>query len=342
MAHLPQQFGFILRDAFSPLAFAGASEVLQAANHILGHAAYEVAVLRSVDGQTDSEPPGLQCRSLGIDESSQLAALFVVAGRLPSPEDPALMTVGKSLARIAARHGTIGGIGAGAAWLAHADLLRGHRCTLDSQHAHVIAEQFPECIVSSNLYEIDRTRATCAGYTASLDMMIAWLGRRHGERIVHDLLMHFGLEKLRASSQRQRAAVAVGPSVPAKLGEAMSLMENNIGEPLSTEEIAKLVGVSRRQLERLFKQHLDALPSRWYIEQRLHRARSMLKLGSQSILQVGLSCGFSSGAHFSNAYRAYFNRTPRDERSARAAEWRSHPNDGKRSLSVGNPPEDPS
>jgi transcriptional regulator GlxA family with amidase domain len=105
----------------------------------------------------------------------------------------------------------------------------------------------------------------------------------------------------------------------------MALMEANIGEPLTTEDVARLVGMSRRQLERLFRQHLGALPSRWYLELRLERARRLLQESAQSILQIGLSCGFSSAPHFSNAYRSHFGRTPRDERSARAAAWRDAP-----------------
>jgi len=100
-------------------------------------------------------------------------------------------------------------------------------------------------------------------------------------------------------------------------------MEANLAEPLPTEEVARLVGVSRRQLERLFKQHLDSLPSRHYLELRLARAQRLLQQSSQSILQIGLSSGFSSGPHFSNAYKAHFGHTPRDERSRRALAWRA-------------------
>jgi AraC-like DNA-binding protein len=53
-------------------------------------------------------------------------------------------------------------------------------------------------------------------------------------------------------------------------------MEANIEEPLSTDDIAGLVGISRRQLERLFKQYLGSLPSRYYLELRLQRARQLL------------------------------------------------------------------
>ena len=113
-----------------------------------------------------------------------------------------------------------------------------------------------------------------------------------------------------------------------------ALMEANLGEPLPTEDIARLVGVSRRQLERLFKQHLDELPSRYYAELRLARARRLLQQTSQSILQVGLGCGFSSGSHFSNAYRTRFGRTPREERSQRAAAWRGQAGQARQDTSL--------
>ena len=94
-------------------------------------------------------------------------------------------------------------------------------------------------------------------------------------------------------------------------------MEANLSEPLQADDIARLVGVSRRQLERLFRQHLEALPSRYYLELRLKHARRQLKQTTQSILQVGLASGFASGSHFSTAYRNCFGYTPREERARR-------------------------
>jgi transcriptional regulator GlxA family with amidase domain len=37
----------------------------------------------------------------------------------------------------------------------------------------------------------------------------------------------------------------------------------------------------------------------------------------KSIIQIGLSCGFSSGPHFSSAYRNFFGATPREDRNQR-------------------------
>ena len=90
--------------------------------------------------------------------------------------------------------------------------------------------------------------------------------------MAQDLTLGLGLERLRGRDERQRRPSAEQGGGSPKLAEALSLMEANLAEPLPTEEVARLVGVSRRQLERLFKQHLDALPSRYYLELRLNRA----------------------------------------------------------------------
>ncbi|MNT86980.1 HTH-type transcriptional regulator CdhR [compost metagenome] len=86
---------------------------------------------------------------------------------------------------------------------------------------------------------------------------------------------------------------------------------------MTTDEIAQHVCVSRRQLERIFKQYLNRVPSQYYLELRLNKARQMLMQTSKSIIQIGLSCGFSSGPHFSSAYRNFFGATPREDRNQR-------------------------
>ncbi len=94
-------------------------------------------------------------------------------------------------------------------------------------------------------------------------------------------------------------------------------MESNLEEPLSADMIADLVHVSRRQLERLFKRYLDTMPARYYQQLRLKKAQELLQTTNLSVVQIGLSCGFSSGPHFSSAYKAFFEITPREERSKR-------------------------
>jgi transcriptional regulator GlxA family with amidase domain len=321
----PQRHGFVLLPNFSLLGLGGAVDALAAADLHLPDGSYSVTTL-SLDGQPVRAACGTPVAVTGsVAERAPLEAVFVVADLpLPDATRDGHAALHLWLRERAAAGATLGGIGTGSAVLAQAGLLAGYRATVHWTHAPQLADAHAQTVISSNLYEIDRGRLSCAGAAASLDMMIAWLGQRHGERLAQELTAHFGLERLRGRDERQRAPLAarIGHGAP-KLTEAVALMEANLGEPLPTEDIARLVGVSRRQLERLFKQHLGELPSRWYAELRLARARRLLQQTSLSILQVGLSCGFSSGSHFSNAYRARFSHTPREERSQRAAAWRT-------------------
>lgn len=256
--------------------------------------------------------------SLTTEQSSRLDTVFVV-GDAPLPETGHEETL-RYLKQADVSGLALGGIGTGAWLLARAGLLDGYRATIHWPYTALFAERFPAAVVSSHIYEIDRNRMTSAGGQAAQDLMLALILQTRGAELVADVMDQLGIERARAADERQRVPLSarIGGGQP-KLTEAVSLMEANFEEPLPTEDIARLVGVSRRQLERLFKQHLDSLPSRYYLEMRLARARQLLRETSQSILQIGLSCGFSSGPHFSSAYRSYFGITPRDERSRRLA-----------------------
>jgi transcriptional regulator GlxA family with amidase domain len=208
-----------------------------------------------------------------------------------------------------------GGVGAGVLWLAEAGALNGVRTALPwSLYADAdnVADQ---ALFTPNLYEIDGARLTCCGGAASIDFALTLVEIVFGSTVQAQVKEILCVDRVRGKEERQRVALQARFGVlQPKLTEAVTLMEANIEEPLSTDEIAQLAGVSRRQLERLFKQYLGSLPSRYYLELRLQRARQLLLDTNYSIVQVGLMCGFSSGSHFSTAFGALFGNTPREER----------------------------
>lgn len=91
-------------------------------------------------------------------------------------------------------------------------------------------------------------------------------------------------------------------------------MEANLEEPFCIDELAGLVQLSRRQLERLFQRHIQCSPSRYYLHLRLSRARQLLIQTTLSIIEISIACGFVSTPHFSKCYRDYFGIPPREER----------------------------
>jgi len=295
-------------------------EGLQALNDLQDEARYECRLL-SEGGGPLATGGGALVDTAALLAEAEWHALFLISADARVQPSALLDAV-----RTQALRGTVlAGIDGGAALLAAAGLLDGQRAAIDWALADVATQAHPDVVWSGHVWEIaaEGRLLSCAGGTASLDLMLAWAARLHGERVAQELALRLGLERARGAGERQRVPITErmgGGS--AKLSEALALMEANLGEPLPTEEVARLVGLSRRQLERLFKQHLDSLPSRYYLELRLKRAQRLLQQSSQSILQIGLSSGFASGPHFSNAYKSHFGRTPRDERSQRAAAWR--------------------
>jgi AraC family carnitine catabolism transcriptional activator len=91
-------------------------------------------------------------------------------------------------------------------------------------------------------------------------------------------------------------------------------MQRHSEDPLSSQQLAELIKVTPRQLERLFRQHLHETPSNFYLALRLDKARQLLRQTDLSVLEVGLACGFESSSHFSRCYRVRFATCPSQDR----------------------------
>ncbi|WP_317204875.1 GlxA family transcriptional regulator [Janthinobacterium sp.] len=208
-----------------------------------------------------------------------------------------------------------GAVGAAVLWLADAGVMDGVRIALPWALYADAEAKAERAILTPHLFEIDGAHLTCCGGAASIDFALTLIETLFGADAQAHIKEALCIDRVRGKEERQRVALQARFGVlQPKLSEAVTLMEANIEEPLSTDDISNLVGLSRRQLERLFKQYLGSLPSRYYLELRLQRARQLLQGTHNSIVQVGLMCGFSSGSHFSTAFGALFGHTPREER----------------------------
>lgn len=206
-------------------------------------------------------------------------------------------------------------IGQASLWFAASAGARGHRIALHWEDAAAREGLADDVVPSPSIIETCGPWTTCSGGMAVVDLGLLLLQELAGAHVALQVMDAICLDRLREPGARQRAAAAgkLSTMVPV-LADAIALMEANVEEPLQTEEIARLLSVSRRHLERLFKQHLSTVPSRYYLDIRLQRARKLLRETRHSLLQVGLMCGFSSGSHFSSTYSSVCGITPRDER----------------------------
>lgn len=309
------RIGFLIWPSTKALTLALAEEALRVAQRVHPEVAYELVFLQA-EAPTDVVAGGWQLPGepwAGKLEGCQ--KLFLVADEPPAAIAPALSSVLKQLVRAGC---VIGGLSAGVYPLAQLGLLDGYRAAVHWRWQDDFAERFPKVIATSHLFDWDRDRLSACGGMSVLDLLLALLARDHGAELAGAVSEELVVERIREGGERQRIPLQnrLGSSHP-KLTQAVLLMEANIEEPLTTDEIAQHVCVSRRQLERIFKQYLNRVPSQYYLELRLNKARQMLMQTSKSIIQIGLSCGFSSGPHFSSAYRNFFGATPREDRNQR-------------------------
>ena len=309
------RFVFLLTQNFSMMAFAAAVEPLRLANRIARRPLYAWRLVSENAGQVEASNGTGVAVDGGLEEVPRDATIIVCTGfELDRAASRPVLTW---LRREARRGAGLGGVCTGAHVLAKAGLLDGKRATIHWENHAAFAEEFPEVELSNLLYVDDDGTLTSAGGTSSADMMLHVITREHGAEmgtLIAETLLHTPVRSVQ-DQQRLSVPARIGVRHP-KLVQIIQTMEQSIEEPISPAELARSVGMSTRQLERLFRRYLNRSPKRYYMELRLERARNLLLQTNMSVINVALACGFTSPSHFSKCYRAHFNRTPYRERGA--------------------------
>lgn len=215
------------------------------------------------------------------------------------------------------RHGAIvGGIDTGAQILAYAGLLRQRRATIHYEHIATMRELFPDTTTTEELFVIDNRIATCCGGNATSDMALGFIRDQYGVDMANSAARYIFHDRLRSANDSQLPAhyEPVGHSVPAPLRQAIVIMERHLEHTLSINEVAHRIGVSQRQMERLFKDNTGISPIQYYLEVRLDRAHGIITQTQLPILSVAVACGFNSQEHFSKAYKKRFGNSPSEDR----------------------------
>ena len=204
--------------------------------------------------------------------------------------------------------------------MAKAGLLNGRRATIHWENHDSFAEDFDEVELTKSVFMKDGKFMTTAGGTSSIDLMLKLIAEDFGEDLANAVADQLIYSSIRTDQDTQRLSVPtrIGVRHP-KLSQVIQMMETNIEEPISPSLLAKYVGMSTRQLERLFRRYLNRSPKRYYMELRLQKARNLLMQTDMSVINVALACGFASPSHFSKCYRAHYHTTPYRERGSLSA-----------------------
>lgn len=313
---------YVIPD-FSMIAFATAIEPLRIANRMLGYDSYRWRVasidarpVRASNGVEVAANTSLEDERRSLTGENRPSMVFVCSGI--NADSFSQKSVQAWLREVHNRNIAVGGLCTGAYILAAAGLLSGKRCAIHWEDLPGFAEKYPRADVYADLFEVDDNIYTCAGGTAALDMMLNLIGEDHDDNLVNRVCEQALTDRVRSPHDRQRLPLRARLGVQnSKVLSIIELMEANLSEPLSLLEIADFAGLSRRQIERLFRQEMGRSPARYYLEIRLDRARHLLVQSSMPVVEVAVACGFVSASHFSKCYRELYGRSPQQERADR-------------------------
>jgi len=207
------------------------------------------------------------------------------------------------------------GVKLGVWWMASAGLLDGYSASISTDFYDEFAQKFEAVRFNQRMFDIDTNRVTSAGGFATIDLLLTLVAQQHGAVISEMVRNALNYPQIRSKQKLQHNTdLSIEARADSRLMEALHIMETNLSDPLHSGEIAKLAGLSKRQLERLYKLYLKASPSVYYLNLRLQQARAQLGLTTKSAAQIGAECGFDSPGYFAVCYRKKFGVTPSEQR----------------------------
>lgn len=313
-----KRFIFLLLDNFSLISYACAVEPLRLANRYHSSDFYEWKSA-SENGKTAECSAGTNFQvDMGLEETNRGDTIIICGGI--NVKDHTSKAILNWLRREARRGVHIGALCTASYVLAKAGLLNGKTATIHWENYDSFEEEFDEVALSKSVFVVDENRSSSAGGIASIDLTLRFVSDDLGQDLANTVADQLIYNAIRTERDGQRLSIPtrIGVRHP-KLSLVIQMMEKNIEEPISPSILAREVGMSTRQLERLFRRYLNRSPKRYYMELRLQKARNLLMQTEMSVINVALACGFASPSHFSKCYRSHYNTTPYRERGSQGS-----------------------
>ncbi|RWE19828.1 MAG: GlxA family transcriptional regulator [Mesorhizobium sp.] len=300
---------------FSQLSLSSFVDPLRLANSASGRPFFQWTIA-SLDGNP------VECASgfiLSVDSDFASAGECVQAGKGPTmvivcagervEKQPS--TALSKILRLCKRHGVpITALGTATWLLADSGLLENSACTIHWDKRAALCEKFDSLQVTDRLFVRDTHIVTCAGEFASFDLVMELITESLGRDTALAVCRHTTAGHWRSASDRQWTIDGSEMGVCKPVAEVIRIMEEHIEDPLPLRDIAKCVGRSQRQIERLFQRSVSSSPMRFYLHLRLSRAKRLIRQTQLSIVEIAIACGFASASHFSKCFREAFGVNP--------------------------------
>lgn len=310
----PYQIAVIVTPRFNLATTTAFLDPFRVANYLNGSTLFRWSIHATAPGPTEASS-GLSLATDPLSTIPDKPDLAVVSSSW-TPEEYGAEPLLARLRKWARMGAMLGGLDTGAFLLAKAGLLDGRRATVHYEHLDAFAELFPAVDATEDLFVMDTGRLTCCGGAAGTDLALHILRSLYGDGLANAAARYVFHESLRPEGTQQfpQRVEPLGSAAPSMLRKAIRLMEANLEAPVSIPEICADIGLSQRQLERLFNSFVRKPPQLYYRDIRLDRARGLVTQTELRLSEIAYACGFSSPMHFSRAYRDRFGLPPSKDR----------------------------
>lgn len=305
---------FVLVPRFNMMSLAALLEPMRVANYLSPRPLYRWEYLSAEGGEVLASN-GMRQATAKLAEAGDPVLVFVCGSwGTEHYHSTELLNWLRRRHRNGAR---LAAIELGVYVLARAGLLGERAATTHWSCMRGFAEQFPRVKLREQLYTEDGRILTCAGGTATLDLVLHLIAEDHGDQLAFEVAEQIMHHPVRSAESPQRHTLgAATDRIPADLRAAVTLIEEHTDEPLTVPEIAARTGISQRQLERLFKRYIGCSAVQFSQLLRLQYARVLLTSTRLSIRDVSAATGFNSMSYFSQAFARCFGKKPSEYRQA--------------------------
>jgi transcriptional regulator GlxA family with amidase domain len=316
--------GFVLLDQFTLAAFSGLIDVLRLAADIGGgsrqlHTAWTVM---SVSGASRLSSCGVSLApNSALRDVADFDYIAVCGGNdyLNRQPSSALLDYLRGAARVGVR---LLGICTGTFAIAHAGLVGDRRVCVHWNVLDAFNELFPGVnAVVDRLFVDEGDLITCAGSTAAIDLGLYLVSRHCGRDKAQQAMRHMMVQDIRSSRVPQPHFYSGLEGVlDVRIRQAAHFIEQRLDDPPTVAAIARYVGVSSRQLDRIFDAELGIGPAAFQRRLRLDYGRWLLENSRRKVTEIAIDAGFADSAHFSRDFKQTFGYPPTRHRRIAATE----------------------
>jgi transcriptional regulator GlxA family with amidase domain len=184
----------------------------------------------------------------------------------------------------------------GAFALGHAGLLKDTECTTHWRRVAELQKQFPDAkVVADVLFIKSNNIYTSAGISAGIDLSLAILEELKGALFTHKVARGLVVYHRRSGRHRQESIyLDYRNHINPQIHEVQDYLIDNLSKENDIETLAALVGMSARNLTRVFKEKTGTTVLEYLTLLRKEYASTMLNNPEYTIEYIASRCGFKS------------------------------------------------